>query len=78
MDSVEIQNRLRAEPFEPFRAVTASGETFDFPIPKAAFVTRHIVYVGVDFEDGIPEEFRTVAPERIVRLEPMPAHSSAG
>jgi len=59
MNSATFRELLRANPFQPFRIVMASGEKFDIRKPDAAFLTQSSIQVGVDIgNDGIPENFR--------------------
>ena len=46
MQPEEIQARLLAEPFEPFRVRLANGKTYDITMPNLTMATRHRLIVG--------------------------------
>ena len=50
-----IQDLLHRQPFEPFRIVTSSGETYPVRHPEMAWPIRNGVYVGIGGKGGLPE-----------------------
>jgi hypothetical protein len=70
-----IQERMRVEPFEPFRIVLSTGKTYEVRHKTSLMVTARRLYVGVYLRpnDEFPERADIVAIQNIVRLEsPMP------
>jgi hypothetical protein len=48
----ELRNRARKQPFEPFRIVLTTGETFDVWRQDGYFLSRRCIYVGMPGETG--------------------------
>ena len=68
---------LSRRPFQPFRLVTSSGETYDVWHPEMAMLTRTSLLVGTDVADGVPAEFKICSLLRVATIEPLSA-SPAG
>ena len=69
-----FRDLLTAQPFQPFRITMSSGKQFDVKHPEMAFLSRTILFVGVDIaEDGVPAEFRMCSLLHITAVEPLSA-----
>lgn len=62
---------LDRRPFQPFRLVMSSAESYEVRHPEMAMLTRSDMLVGVDVEDGVPTEFKICSLLRIVGVHPM-------
>jgi len=69
-----FRDLLAAQPFQPFRITMSSGKQFEVRHPEMAFLSRTILFVGVDIaEDGVPAEFRMCSLLHITAVEPLSA-----
>lgn len=67
-----FRDLLTKRPFQPFRLVMSSGETYEVRHPEMAFVTRTDILVGVDIaDDGIPAEFKICSLLHVTAIEPL-------
>ncbi len=67
-----FRDLLTAQPFQPFRVTMSSGKQFEVRHPEMAFLTRTILFVGVEIaEDGVPAEFRMCSLLHITTVEPL-------
>jgi hypothetical protein len=66
-----IRLRLNARPFQPFRIVTSSGESFEVRHPEMAIVTKTEIVVALPDADGIPTRLQLVATLHVTALEPL-------
>ena len=74
-----IRLRLNARPFQPFRIVTSSGESYEVRHPEMAWVTKNDVLVGTDIaDDGLPAEFRICPMFHVATVEPLSTDTRAG
>lgn len=48
----ELQARLNAAPFVPFRIILSSGKTYDVPTPDHLSISRLLRRVSVEYDDG--------------------------
>lgn len=63
---------LRQRPFEPFRLVMSSGQTYEVRHPEMAFLTLSDIVVGVgETEDGVPAEFKICSLLHVTTVEPL-------
>lgn len=79
MGPEDINNFLRAQPFQPFRITMSSEETFEIRHPDSALLTRRTIAVGVRPSEH-PRLFGGVVHLsllHIVRLEPIEAEATA-
>ena len=76
--AADIGGKKAAQPFEPFRIVTSSGETYDVSHPEVLLVSKRVVYVGVakDPHLRIVDPVHTVSIMHITALEPLPSAGS--
>ena len=66
-----IRLRLNARPFQPFRIVTSSGESYEVRHPEMAIVTKTEIVVALPDADGIPTRLQLVATLHVTALEPL-------
>jgi hypothetical protein len=67
-----FRNLLATRPFQPFRLVMPSGETYDVRHPEMAMLTQSDLLVGTDIrDDGVPAEFKICALLHVATLEPI-------
>lgn len=73
-----FRDLLASRPFQPFRLVMSSGQTYEVRHPEMAWLTRTSILVGIDIaDDGVPAEFRICSLLHVTAVEPLSA-SSAG
>lgn len=69
-----FRDLLTRRPFQPFRLVMSSGQTYEIRHPEMAFLTKSDILVGVgDTGDGIPAEFRICSLLHVTTIEPIGA-----
>jgi hypothetical protein len=67
-----FRDLLNKRPFQPFRLVMSSGQTYEVRHPEMAFVTRTDILVGVDIaEDGVPAEFKICSLLHVTAIKPL-------
>ena len=65
---------LAARPFQPFRLVMSSGQSYEVRHPEMAMLTRSDVLVGTgDADDGVPAEFKICSLPHVATIEPIAA-----
>jgi hypothetical protein len=65
---------LGQRPFNPFRLVMSSGQTYDVRHPEMALLTRTSILVGIDETDeGVPAEFKICSLLHVTAVEPLSA-----
>jgi len=70
----DFRDLLAARPFEPFRIVMSSGESYEVRHPEMALLTRTKLIVGLDpDENGVPGETRMCSLLHITAVEPAKA-----
>ncbi len=76
----DVRDRLREVPFEPFRIVTSSGESYHILHPDSVYVTRRVLYVGIyrPQRPDVPDRAASVSVLHITDLQPLPEPSSSG
>ncbi len=63
---------LSRRPFEPFRLVMSSGQTYEVRHPEMALLTRSDILVGVDETDeGVPAAFKICSLPHVSAIEPL-------
>jgi hypothetical protein len=69
---------LTNRPFQPFRLVMSSGQTYEVRHPEMAWLTRTSILVGIDDTDeGVPAEFKICSLLHVTAVEPL-SPASAG
>ena len=67
-----FQELLTKRPFQPFRLVMSSGQTYEVRHPEMAWLTRSDILVGIDeTDDGVPAEFRICSLLHVSAIEPL-------
>jgi len=74
MSLTEIRERLRKQPFEPFRVVLSSGESYEVRHPELAMLLRGGIYVAeADAKGQLPEMPAWCSLLHISAIEPIAA-----
>ena len=69
----QIRELMQARPFKPFRIGLSDGTHYDILNHDAAFVGKHTVEVGLNFDpDGFAEYFTRCSILHITKLEDLP------
>jgi hypothetical protein len=67
-----FRDLLAQRPFQPFRLVMSSGQTYEVRHPEMAMLTRTSILVGIDdYGDGIPAEFKICSLLHVATVEPL-------
>ena len=77
--SEDVRQKLREVPFQPFRIVTSSGQTYDVWHPDSVLATRHVLYVGVYLPNrpNEPDRAASVSVLHLTDLQPLPTTPAA-
>lgn len=68
---------LGQRPFQPFRLVMSSGQTYVVRHPEMAMLTRTDILVGTDIaDDGVPAEFKICSLLHVTAIEPLNGSSA--
>ena len=68
----EFKELLTQRPFMPFRVVMSSGEKYEVRHPELAWLTRTIMFVGIDeIRDGVPASFKMCSLLHVTAVEPI-------
>lgn len=63
---------MTQRPFQPFRLVMSSGNTYEVRHPEMAWLTRSDILVGIDqTDDGVPAEFKICSLLHVSAIEPL-------
>ncbi len=62
---------LKRRPFDPFRVVTSSGESYEIRHPEMAWPIRNGVYVGLGGKGGLPDRAAFVSLLHISAVETL-------
>jgi hypothetical protein len=75
----DFRDKLKAQPFQPFRLVMSSGQTYEVRHPEMAFLTRTSIYIAVDIaDDGIPNDSRLCSLLHVTAIEPLGGSTGRG
>lgn len=66
-----FRDLLAKRPFEPFRLVMSSGQTYDVKHPEMAMLTRSDMLVGIDVKGGVPAQFKICSLLHVTAVEPL-------
>ena len=74
----DLKNRIKQQPFVPFRVVTSSGQAFDIYHPDLMWIGAREVQIGTPPPDypGIYDGTTRVAIMHVTALEYLPVQSS--
>lgn len=68
---------MAQRPFQPFRLVMSSGQTYEVRHQEMALLTRTSILVGTDIaDDGIPAEFKICSLLHVTAVESIGARKS--
>lgn len=63
---------LTKRPFQPFRLIMSSGQTYEVRHPEMAWLTKTDMFVGIEpNKDNIPAEFRICSLLHVTAIEPI-------
>lgn len=72
MNLQTFQEVLTKRPFQPFKLVMSSGETYEIRHPEMAMLTRSDILVGLDeTKDGVPARFKICSLLHVTAMEPL-------
>ena len=72
MNLQTFQEVLAKRPFQPFKLVMSSGETYEVRHPEMAMLTRRDILIGLDeTKDGVPASFKIGSLLQITAIEPV-------
>jgi hypothetical protein len=72
MRLTELQDVLRKQPFEPFRIVLTTGDSYEIRHPELAWLTRTSMFVGIPLhKDTIADRAVQCDLLHIVAIEPV-------
>jgi len=77
MTAQDVRTLLKAQPFQPFRLVMSSGQSYEIRHPEMVFLKRTLICIGVDVEDGIAADFRLCSLLHVTAIEPISPATSA-
>lgn len=65
---------LKHQPFQPFRIVMSSGQSYEVRHPEMALLTRTDLLVGIgETEDEVPDRFKICSLLHVTAVEPLGA-----
>ena len=77
MSAAEIKERLSLRPFEPFRVVLSSGDSYEVRHPEMALLVRSGLYVAIpDAKGRLPDAAKWCSLLHIAAIEPLSAPAS--
>ena len=72
MNAQAFRNLLTQQPFQPFRVVMSSGQSYEVRHPEMAFTTKTNIFIGVgDASDGVAEDGRMLSLLHVTAVEPL-------
>ncbi len=72
MDANELHEKVRKQPFEPFRIHLSDGKAYDVAHPEQIMVGQRSSYVGIPGRrEGPFQKIATVSNIHITRIEPL-------
>ena len=72
-----FRDLLSQRPFQPFRLVMSSGQSYEVRHPEMAMLTRTSILVGIDeSDDGVPAEFKICSLLHVTAVEPISSGST--
>lgn len=74
----DIKDRLKQQPFEPFRIVTSSGESYEVEHPDLLWVGANVLWVGIPSkkDPSLFDGASRVALMHVTALENVPAKAA--
>jgi hypothetical protein len=76
--AVDIQARLRAQPFGPLQIVTSTGQTYDVYHPDLVLVGQRFLVIGLpsDENPSVAEQVTRVSLLHVTELQDLPMPNS--
>jgi len=72
-----FQELMTQRPFQPFRLVMSSGQTYEVRHPEMALLTRSDMLVGIDQSDeGVPAHFKICSLLHVTAVGPLSPSAS--
>ena len=69
-----FRDLLKQQPFQPFRVIMSSGESYEVRHPEVALLTKTNLVIGIDeTRDGVPSRVRMCSLLHITTVEPVDA-----
>jgi hypothetical protein len=75
MTTQPFRDLLTRQPFEPFRLVKSSGQTYDVRHREMAMLMKTDLLVGTDEVEGLPTRFRVCSLLHVTAVEPLAART---
>jgi hypothetical protein len=76
--ALQIRERMKEQPFKPFRICMSDGRTFDVTNHDMAFVQRNTVRVGIDLDsNSFAERYAECAIMHITSIDDIPTAQAA-
>jgi hypothetical protein len=73
-----FQELLTKRPFQPFRLVMSSGQTYDVRHPEMALLTKSDILVGIgDTDEGVPAAFKICSLLHVTSIEPLRSNGNS-
>jgi hypothetical protein len=72
-----LRDKLKAQPFQPFRIVMTTGKVYDVTSPEWVLVTRLTTAIGLPGESGDGDILRHLDNLHIVELLPIDSKAVA-
>ena len=74
MSAAALKERLSRRPFDPFRVVLSSGDTYEVRHPEMALLLRNGIYLAQpDATDELPENAVWCSLLHVAAVEPVAA-----
>ena len=78
INAIELKERMKAEPFKPFRICMTDGKTYDITNHDMMFVNRNAVFIGINMDDNdLAERMVQCAILHITRVEDITTAQAA-
>jgi len=72
-----FRDLLTKRPFQPFRLVMSSGQTYEVRHPEMAWLSRTDIFVGVgETDEGVPADVRICSLLHVTAVEPTGSAAS--
>ena len=76
--ATQLVERMKEQPFRPFRVCLSSGQSFDVPNHDVAFVKKNTIEIGIQLDaDSVIEKTVTCSILHIASIEDIEATKAA-
>jgi hypothetical protein len=77
MNLQSFRDLLAKRPFQPFKLVMSSGQSYEVRHPEMAWLSRTDIYVGVgETDEGVPARVRICSLLHVTAVEPIDSTAS--